>query len=176
MSAADLTEIIDGIGKGNSVFGLITPHKERHPLMPVQIVECCRMRQAMRLGEFPHTGHKILHPIPKFLVTHTNKRFRVVTRSLPRLEAVRADFGSPRLSQDTGYYSKKLAQSVPTPVPTHFSFLKSGNRPSLKFGFNVFESAAETRSEARSSNVLPMTCTPIGTLRLEKPAGTVTIG
>ena len=93
MSAADLTEIIDGIGKRNSVFGLITLHKKRHPLIPVQIVECCRMRQAMRLGEFPHTGHKILHPIPKVRVTHTYNQVRVVTRSLPRLEVVGADFG-----------------------------------------------------------------------------------
>ena len=77
MSAADLTEIIDGIGKRNSVFGLITLHKKRHPLIPVQIVECCRMRQAMRLGEFPHTGHKILHPVPKFLVTHTSQHARL---------------------------------------------------------------------------------------------------
>ena len=64
MSAADLTEIINGICQGNGMLGLIALHKKRHPLMPVQIVERIRRRQAMRLRELTHTGHKILHPVP----------------------------------------------------------------------------------------------------------------
>ena len=100
MSAADLTEIVNGISKGNGMLGLITLHEKGHPLISVKIVKGIRMRQAMRLGEFSHTGHEILHSISKLLVTHTSKRIRVVTRSLSRLEVVRTDFGSPRLSLD----------------------------------------------------------------------------
>ena len=36
-----------------------------------------------------------------------NDQVRVVTRSLSRLEVVRADFGSPRLSQDESSIAKK---------------------------------------------------------------------
>ena len=40
---------------------------------------------------------------------HANEQVRVVTRSLSRLEVVRADFGSPRLSQDKVIIAKNVA-------------------------------------------------------------------
>ena len=46
----------------------------------------------------------------RFGLFRMNEQVRVVTRSLSRLEVVRADFGSPRLSQDEDIIAKTAAR------------------------------------------------------------------
>ena len=55
-------------------------------------------------------------------IKHAHRRILSAwfTRSLSRLEVVRADFGSPRLSQDTGIIAKKLTRSIRYLAPTFY--------------------------------------------------------
>ena len=98
------------------MLGLITLHKKSHPLISVEIVKGIGMRQAMRLSEFSHTGHKIRHSIPKLLATHTSKQVRVVTRSLSRLEIPRIFYPFQRFAVNRRTGARDLSMPYHIPV------------------------------------------------------------
>ena len=69
----------------------------------------------------------------KFGLFPRNEQVRGVTRSLSRLEVVRADFGSPRLSQDTSSITKIGAECRTPRANFHFK------KPTSPYSFERIE-------------------------------------